>query len=171
MWEPVYLNLWELTVTPPAAISNWNPISLENIKKISGLDVNQVPGTAEQIFRGAKRSFAGALPEKTTVDIVTSWEVNVDDNLSMFVYQSIKNWCDLVWSPLTGTMQLKKDYTGGPMIITLQNRVQSPIRRWTFPTVFPTTNIKAMDLDFANGTTLYDMDMTFRADYWGDESQ
>lgn len=166
-WEPVYLNLFDVLVTPPAAISEWQYV-IDNVKKIDGLDVEKVPAAVEQIYKGAKRRFSAALPESTTVDVKIEFEVNLNDNNSMYVFNALRQWTDLCWDPLTGAMTLKKDYTGGPMTITLYNRVGDVTRQWVFPVIFPITGNESMALDYSSGSNIYATSITFAADYWDD---
>jgi len=172
-YEPVYQNLFEVLLTFPAAVTG-EPIDLflEEITKVTGLNVDQVPpaGT-EQTYHGAKRTFADALPPSTIVDIGLDVQVNLNEANSMFAYKSLKKWTDLIWNPLTGTRQLKKDYIGGPLIVSLANKPGDVTRQYTFPTVWPTSTIPAIDLDYTSGTTIWSLGtVTFRSDYWLDDS-
>lgn len=171
LYEPVYLNLFEVTIQPPPAVSAWSELVIENISKVSGLDVNKVPpASVEQHYKGAKRRFAASLPDSTTVDIEITFFVNLDDNNSMYVYKALKQWGELIFDPLTGAMSLKKDYVGGPMTISIYNRRGDIFRQWIFPVVWIAKNIPQMDLDYSSGTNIYEISMTFVADYWEDIS-
>lgn|SRR5574343_506636 len=170
-WEPVYTNLFQVVFTPPSLVSNWNYV-VENITKVSGLTVDQQPGQVAQKFKGASRTFAGALPDTTTVDISIDFNVNLDGNSnSMFTYKALKKWTDLIWDPLTGASLLKKDYVGGPLVISLYNKIGQVTRQWTFPQVYPTKALNAIDLAYETGNNIYAITgFTFRADYWDDVS-
>ena len=69
-FEPVFLNQFEVTISPPTAVVPINGIPgngnilLEQVKKISGLGVDQNPGEISQQFKFAKRYYAGAAPTK-----------------------------------------------------------------------------------------------------------
>lgn len=167
MWEPVYQNLFEVMLTPPAAVGGWDYV-MDNVNKISGLDTDKTPGAVEQKYKGATRRFAAALPDSTVVDIAIDFSVNVDESKSMYVWRALREWCNLVWNPLTGAMMLKKDYTGGPMTVSLYNRVGDVVRQWVFPTVWPGSALNPMELDYDNGTTIYAASITFLSDYWED---
>lgn len=170
MHEPVYTNLFEVTVTPPAGVSGWDQLVLDNIIKIGGLEVEKTPATVEQIYKGAKRRFSAAFPDSTTVDLVIDFEVNLNDSNSMYVYKALRRWTDLCFDPLTGAMTLKKNYAGGPMTVSLHNRKGDIFRQWVFPVVFPITPLPAMELDYSTGGTIWTVSMTFAADYWEDMS-
>jgi hypothetical protein len=171
-YEPVYLNLFELTIQPPPALPSWNtPLLMEQVIKVGGLDVDKVPpASVQQTYKGWTRSYANAKLDQTFVDITVDFEVNLDDANSMYMYKGLKEWCNRIFNPLTGEMNLKKDYAGGPLIVTAYNRVGDIFRQYTFDVVWPTTNINAIEYDY-NSTDKYTITgFTFRADYYNDVS-
>lgn len=170
LWEPVYLNLFEVLLTPPASIDKWDYV-MDNVKTVGGLDVEKTPGLVEQIYKGAKRRFSNAFPDSTTADITMSFEVNLDDSNSMYVYKGFRKWCDLIFDPLTGGMVLKKDYVGGPLIISLFNRAADVFRQWTFPVVWPMASLNLPELDYSSGGNIWSLDVQLAADYWDDVAQ
>lgn len=170
-FEPVYMNLFEVILTPPSTVDSWDYV-LEEITKISGMTTDQIPGAGvEQIYKGAKRRFSGALPDTTVVDLTIGFNVNVDDNLSIISYKGLRKWSDLIWNPLTGAMMLKKDYIGGPLTVFLMNKVREVLREWIFPVVWPTTPLPEQGLDYSDGNAIYGVEMTFAADFWDDLSR
>jgi len=170
MYEPVYLNLFEVTMTPPTGVTGWDQLVIDNIQTVGGVDVEKAPGVVIQSYKGTTRSYLAALPDATFVDIAINWEVNLDDNNSMYVYKALRRWSDLAWDPLTGAMTLKKTYAGGPMTISVYNKVGDITRQLIFPVILPATPITPMTFDYTTGETLYSVDMTFRSDYWEDMS-
>ena len=169
-WEPVYHNTFNVLITPPANVGF--EFVLEEITDVTGLETDQTPGAeVSQIYKGATRRFASNLPGATTIDVNLNFNVNLNDSNSMYVYKSLRSWCDLVWDPLTGGRVLKKDYVGGPMVVSLYNRIGDVTRQWIMPVIWPTTNLPAQDLSYADGTTIYALSMTFAADYWEDISK
>lgn len=173
LYEPIYQNLFDVLLTFPAAISG-EPVEmfLEEVTKVTGLATDQVPPAGvEQIYKGAKRRYANSLPDSTTINIGLEMQVNLNENNSMFAYKSLSAWTKLVWNPLTGGMNLKKDYVGGPMIISLYNRKGDVFRQYTAPIVWPITTIPAIDLDYTSGTNVYSLGtIEWAADYWDDVS-
>ncbi len=167
-FEPVYLNLFELTIQPPLGMPGWDtPLLMEQVIKVSGLDVDKVPAAGvEQTYKGWTRSYSNSKLDQTFVDIVVDFEVNLDDSNSMYMYNGLKSWCNRVFDPLTGAMSLKKDYVGGPMIIESYNRQGDVFRRYTFETVWPTTNINTLELDYMSTDKYTITGFTFRADYF-----
>ena len=169
-YEVLYLNLFDVVVTLPPLIAGENAVLLmEEVTKISGLDVDKTPPAGiTQVYKGAQRRVSNAITDQTTIDVSIDFQVNLDDSNSAFAYKTLRRWCDLVWDPLTGQMQTKKDYTGGPMTISVYNRKGDTYRQYVLPVIWPTSNITAMDLDYiGGGSTAYSMaGMTFAADYW-----
>jgi len=168
--EPVYQNLFEVTVVPPAGITGWNQLVIDNIKKVGGLEVEKTPATVEQIYKGAKRRFASGFPDDTTVTIVVDFEVNLDNTNSMYVYKALRAWCDLVFDPLTGAMTLKNNYAGGPMTVSVHNRKGDIFRQYIFPVIWPVTNLPAIELDYSSGGNIWTLSMSFASDFWSDNS-
>ena len=164
-YEPVYMAQFEVTLQPPAAVTGWTLV-MENVLKVGGVDVNRLPAVVEQKYKSAKRSFAGGMNDNTTVDITLDFEVNLDDNNSAYVYKALRKWCDLIYDPLTGRMGLKRDYTGGPMIINYFNKAGDIYRQVRFASVFPTTPLPKIDSDFNNNDVYRLAGFTLRADYW-----
>jgi hypothetical protein len=166
-WEPVYLNHFNVVLTPPAAVGNWEFV-IENVTNIGGLEVDKQPAVVEQKFKGHTRTYAGSKPEQTYVDITLSFEVNLDDSNSMYVFKALREWCDLIYDPLTGEMGLKSEYAGGPMQITLFNKRGGIFRKYKFPVVFPVTALPAIELDHDSADIYKIENFTLRADYWDD---
>lgn len=179
-FEPVYKNLFEVRITPPAAIRTgtaWENTQLimDNVVSIGGIGgVEKIPGTVEQKYKGAVRSYAAALPDTTTADIDLTFEVNLNNENQVYVYNALKAWTDLVYNPLTGELGLKSEYAGtadDPTIMTVlvYNKKGVVIKQLTFRQVFPTTALTSVfdTLDYSQGTTISQVTgLTFRADYW-----
>lgn len=164
-YEPVYLSQFEITITPPAGVTDW-PLVMESVLKVSGVDVNKLPGVVEQKYKNATRSFAGGAAESTTADVAIDFEVNLNDSNSMYVYKALRKWCDLIYDPLTGRMGLKINYAGGPMIINYFNKNGDIFRQVKLFNPFPTTPIPALESDFASNDIYKIEGFTFRCDYW-----
>lgn len=168
-YEPMYLANFEVILTPPPAVAGWDLV-MENVTKIGGLETNKMPEVVDdQQFKGNARSFAGGtIAGNNTVDLTLDFEVNLNDNNSAFVYKALKQWTDIIYDPLTGRRGLKKDYLGGPMVISMFNNEGDIFMQWKFPEVFPTS---AAELDI--GDLSYDENgifkiegFTLRADYF-----
>lgn len=173
--EPIYKNLFTVEIQLPPAIGATDETTnllLEGIQKVSGLDTAKVPGAVLQHYKSSDRSFAGAGPESTFLEVKMDFEINVQrnsGNVSMTQLKTLRRWTDLVYDPLTGRMGLKADYVAPQMTITLHDKALNPIYVWQLFNVFPTTNITAIDLDYASKSDLYKVaDFTVRCDYWNE---
>lgn len=169
-YEPIYLNLFEAILTPPASITSalGNPASilLEQVKKVGGLEVDKNPGVVEQHFKTQKRRFAGAKPETSTLDIVVDFEVNLSDANSMYVYDILRKWSNLVFDPQTATGSLKSKYRGSGVFV-LHNREGDIFRKIEIAKMWPMTAIPAIELDYMS-TEVYVVSMTFAAELVND---
>jgi hypothetical protein len=165
-FEPVYQSQFEVLLTPPPAVGGWDLV-MENVTNIGGLEVNKQPAVVEQTYKFARRSFAGGAPDSTTVDVTLDFEVNLDDANSAYVYKALRRWCDLIYDPLTGSMGIKADYSGGPMIINYFNKNGDIYRQLTLPTVFPTTALAfGNEANFTENGIYKIEGFTLRSDYW-----
>lgn len=170
-YEPAYLNMFEVTLIPPHGIDpgvgqNGQNLLLEQVKKLAGLELDKNPGTVEQFYKFAKRRYAGAKPETTTMDITIDFEINLNDANSMYTFKTLRAWSDLVYNPVTGAMGLKNAYAGSGLI-TIFNRQGDIYRRVRLPVMWPISPINAMELDYQS-TEVYVLSLTFAADYWED---
>ncbi len=163
-FEPVYMAQFEIQLTPPPAVTNWNLV-MENVLKVGGVNTNKLPDTVTQKYKSASRSFAGGMVTDNFNDVTIDFEVNLDDSNSMYVYKALRKWTDLIYDPLTGRMGLKKDYTGGPMIINFFNKNGDIYRQVKYPVCFPTSPLPAMDLNFAENGIYQVTGFTLRCDY------
>jgi hypothetical protein len=165
-YEPVYLNQFEVQITPPAAVLG-GPILLQQVTSISGLGVDKTPAPTQQKYKFAVRNYAGAKPETTYFDLTVNFTVNLNDANSMYVFKTLRQWTDLIYNPLTGEMGVKRDYIG-TIVISVFNKQGDVFRRITCRDCFPIKPIDAMELDYT-GTDLYDISLTWAVDYWDDQ--
>jgi hypothetical protein len=170
LFEPVYQNLFTIQISLPSGVGSTEEntnLMLENIQKIDGLESHSFPTTpAEQKFKWASRRFAGAKPDKTTMDVSLDFEVNVNKTPSNYIVKTLRKWCDLVYDPLTGRTGLKADYVAPWALITLYDRASRPFWQWKLYSVFPITAIPPVGLDY-NEEAIYKITgFTLAADYW-----
>jgi hypothetical protein len=165
-FEPVYLNQFEVTILPPAAVAG-GEILLQHVTKVSGLSLNKTPSVVSQKYKFAKRNYAGAKPDNTFMDVSLSFSVNLNDDNSMYVFKTLRQWSDLIYNPLTGAMGLKNDYTG-TIVINMFNKAGDVYRRVTCRDAFPTKPLSPMALNYTS-TDIYKVnDMVWAVDYWED---
>jgi hypothetical protein len=165
-YEPVYLNQFEVLITPPAAVLG-GPILVQQVTSISGLGVDKTPAATQQKYKFAVRNYAGAKPEQTVFDLTVNFTVNLNDANSMYVFKTLRQWTDLIYNPLTGAMGIKRDYTG-TIVLSIFNKQGDVFRRITCRDCFPISPIGAMEMDYS-GTELYDISLQWAVDYWDDQ--
>lgn len=172
-FEPVYMNLFQVSLIPPPGVTIWDKeLIIENVIKVTGMATDKLPETIiQQTFKGHKRSYAGSLVGATHVDVTIEFEVNVNNDNSMYVYKALRRWSDLVYDPLTGAMTPKLSYASKQSLLTvhLYKKNGDIIRTWIYPSVFPSQALAEMPLDYGSQTN-YKATMKFRADYWEDIS-
>jgi hypothetical protein len=165
-YEPVYLNQFEVLVTPPAPVLG-GQILVQQVTNLSGLEVDKTPAPIQQRYKFAVRNYAGAKPDQTVFDLSLSFTVNLNDANSMYVFKTLRQWTDLIYNPLTGAMGVKRDYVG-TMVISVFNKQGDVFRRITCKDCFPTTPLSVMELDY-QATDIYNVNMTWAVDYWDDQ--
>ena len=175
LYELVFLNQFEVIITPPAAVTLNNTrfkgesILTQQVKKVSGLAVDIQPaGTSNQFYKFAERRYAGGAPSDTSVAFTMDFEVNLNEQNSMIVFKILRQWADLVYNPLTGAMGLKKDYVGS-MVISIFNKQGDVFRRISLNNCFMITGLSTMELSYDQGEALYSISTTWKADYWQDQ--
>ena len=84
-YEPVYLNQFEVLITPPGPVLG-GQILVQQVTKLSGLEADKTPAPIQQRYKFAVRNYAGAKPDQTYFDLVLSFTVNLNDANSMYVF-------------------------------------------------------------------------------------
>lgn len=164
-FEPLYLTQFSMVLTPPPSINDWDLV-LESITSVSGLETNKMPGIVTQKYKGTDRSFLGGYVDGTFVDLSLNFEVNLNDANSAFTFKELRKWCDLGYDPLTGRYGLKKDYIGGPAVLSAHDKDGNVYHQWTFPTIFPTTALTAPSFNYEEDAIYKIEGFMLRADYW-----
>jgi hypothetical protein len=161
--EPLYPNLYEVTLLPPDGIDGG--LLLEHVNTVSGIGgVNPAIDAVGQKYKFADRSFAG-MPSATSVDVTINFSLNFNDANQLYTYKTLREWYKKTYNPATGEMGLKKDYTG-TIIIVQYNRKGEIWRKLTLFHVFPTGGIALADsLDYSTNDPVT-LDIVFKCDHW-----
>lgn len=174
LYEPVYLNQFEVILQPPPAVFNpagnsGRTLMIENLISITGLQLDKNPGVVEQQYKFAKRRYAAGAVDDTGVRFRMEFETNLDDSNSNYVFKTLRQWSDLVYNPLTGAMGIKSTYANGTYaLINIFNKEGDVFRQMKLLNVFPVKDIDAQPLSYETGTSLYKITMEFRADWFED---
>lgn len=169
-WEPIYKNLFEVTVLLPTALQQVHPqakvLLLENAFKAT-LPAYPDLGTQTQRFKYSTRIFVGA-PETTSLDGVSiSFNLNQNDTLQVFNWRIIKDCYDLSWNNETGELNYKKDMVGD-IIINIHDRNGFVVRRVTYHNAMCKHIAGWDDADWSSATDIVSLDAKFAVDYWED---
>ena len=147
-YEPIYLNQFEVIITPPPAVSAKtgfaNNLTLEHVKSVTGLpELHGNAGGALQTqrFKFSERAYAAAKPASTLAKFKITFELNLDEANDNYIYNAFRAWSNLIYDPMTGAQGLKKDYAGtvaSPAVvqITQFNRTGIIFREFVFSPVF-----------------------------------
>ena len=164
-WEPVYLNQFEVIITPPLAVAR-DTVDLlpEQIKEISGLPEVTPTGVVEQQYLWAKRSFSNPIPDNIVADLEIKFEVNLNDSNSMYVYDILRSWAELHFDPSTGKFGTKREYSG-EITVLITNKRRQVFRQFNFKPVFMNTPLTPMSLAYLSDE-IYVLTAHFRSDAW-----
>jgi len=170
LYEPLYMNLFTVQISLPVGVGSTEEstnLLLENIISVAGLESNSFPaGPTNQFYKWAERRFAGAKPEKTTMDIALNFEVNLNRTPSAYVLKTLRKWNDLVYDPLTGRTGLKIDYVAPWALVTLYDRAANPYWQWKMYNVFPITALPAPELAYQSEEIYRIEGYTLACDSW-----
>ena len=162
-FEQVQGNLFEVTVLPPAGVSD-APLMLQHINSIGGLDLYKEVAAQEQKYKFSTRSYAG-MPDATTVDVTINFSLNLNDANQAYLYKSMRQWYNNQYDPQTGAMGLKKDYVGTIVIVQF-NRAGDIYRTVTLEDCFITSGLpftNELSYEEASPATL---EVGWRCDTW-----
>jgi hypothetical protein len=141
-FEPIYLNQFEVIITPPPAVSGkigfGNNLMLEHVLKVTSLPEYAGSGSAVVIqnYKFSQRTYAPAKPAQTYHQFTIDFEVNLNNANDMYIYNALRAWADLIYNPLTGRQGLKTDYADASIQITQFNRAGLIFRDFVFGPVF-----------------------------------
>lgn len=172
LWEPIYQNLFSVQLVPPMGLEDRSEervnIILEGVQSVGTIASSKGSSVVEQKYKFATRSYAGAVPENTTIDLQIQFAMNLSyDNGTpeSYTYKFLREWSDLVYDPLTGRQGLKKDYVAPSMTVTAHDRSGVGWQQWVMYYIFPTTPCPNINLGYQQ-TQLFEGSMTFRCDWW-----
>lgn len=161
-YEPVFQNQFEVIITPPAAITQNAELLLEHVLKVDGLPEFLTKGETIQTYKFAQRAYSNAKPETTLTTLDIQFEVNLNEENNMYIYNTLRGWGDLIYDPLTGRQGLKKDYVG-EIYIAMFNKAQDIFREWRFKPAFLKEALTPIKLDY-NTQDIYRINAKFLCD-------
>lgn len=159
--EPVTGNLFKCTLIPPSTVSGAE-ILTEAIRSLTGWK-NPGPEAIQQQFQTSRRNYASSDVDDTQV-LTGTFELNLDEQNSFYVYNIMKAWKNTVRNPLTGEEGLKKDYVG-KIIVENHNRAGDIFWTRTLHNAFITGNFEGLDPDYGSPDP-QQLAVTLTADYY-----
>jgi hypothetical protein len=163
-YEPIFLNQFEVIITPPAVIADNVDLLVEHVMTIGGLPELTPTETVTQTYKFAKRSYAAAVPVDTIANLEIKFSINLNEDNNMYIYNILRGWADLAYDPLTGRQGLKRDYYG-EIYVAIFNKAGDIFREFRFTPVIPYGGLTPMALDYLSNN-LYEVTAKFRADAW-----
>jgi hypothetical protein len=164
---PVFLTKYLVTfILPPVLADKYGTeVLTESVQKITGLDLDKMPETVEQKYKGRTRKFGGTVTDDTvTLNFV--FAVNVTKEGRIYPLDIIRDWCRLIWNK-EGISLTKEDYSGA-VVIEITNVKDEVLRKVQVPVFFPSKNIPEMEVDY-NNEAIYELDMDFVAENASDK--
>jgi len=174
-YEPLYLNQFEVIITAPPLVSGKigfnNNLMLEHVTKVTSLPEysGSGSGVVTQNYKFSQRTYAPAKPAQTYHQFNIEFEVNLNNNNDMYIYNALRAWGDLIYDPLTGRQGLKTDYANASIQVTMFNRAGVIYRDFVFTPVFlgPTKMTETV-LDYTADNSIYKLTAQFTADKYTD---
>ena len=169
--EPVYTNLFEITFLLPTILQaqGRDPVLLlqqaTNVE-ITTSDLTRDLGSQQQRFKFSTREYL-LTPTETDGEVNIKFNVNVNQQLNMEVFTTLKAWYDLLWNSQNGTMNYKSDLIG-TIIVNQHDKKGFVIRRITYQNCQLNT-IDYKDLDWSQQNIIDSITAKFYWDYFIDE--
>lgn len=169
--EPVYKNLFEITFILPTILQAQGRDAVLLLQQATSINLgltNKTLATSKQTFKYSDRAFVKAGPGETTAEPDIKFNVNVNNQGSMEVWNTLRAWYDLAWNSQNGYLHYKADLIG-TLIVNQHDKKGLVLRRVTFQ------NCQLLDvsgfgsLAWAGSGDIDDVTAKWVADYWIDE--
>ena len=167
--EVVYTNLFEVTFILPTILQAQKRdalLLLENATKISLNLTEHDVAEKVQRFKYSTRAFY-ATPAKTHGNLTIPFQVNVNNNGSMEVWNTLKAWYDLMFNSQNGSLHYKSDLIG-TIIVNQHDKKGVVLRRVTFQNC-QLFKLAGYELDWSSNGIIENVAADFSYDYFIDE--
>ena len=167
--EVVYTNLFEVTFILPTILQaqKRDPLLLlENATKIALNLTEHDVAEKVQRFKYSTRAFY-ATPTKTHGNLSIPFQVNVNNNGSVEVWNTLKAWYDLLFNSQNGSLHYKSDLIG-TIVVNQHDKKGVVLRRVTFQNC-QLFKVAGYDLDWASNGIIENVTAEFTYDYFIDE--
>jgi len=166
--EAVYMNLFEITFIMPIILQAQGRDPIMMLQQATSVDLNLTPAIEEttQRFKYSTRAFL-TTPKETHIDFIIKFNINVTNQGSMEIWNTLKAWYDLVWNSQNGTLHYKSDIIG-TIIVNQHDKKGLILRRVTFQNA-QIKGVGGLPLQWSSSEIWTDVEANFVADYWVDE--
>ena len=168
-YEPVYPSLFEITFVLPTLLQAEGRDPLMLLENATNVNFPLTPDitTVDQRFKFSTRTYL-TLPEKTGVDFDIKFNLNVDEDGAVFVWNTLRSWYDKVWNSQDGSTCYKRDIVA-TVVVNQHDKKGFVIRRVTYHNA-QIKGIADIGLDWENNSSILEpAAVNFVADYWTDE--
>jgi len=170
--EVVYTNLFEITFLLPVILQAQGRDPVLLLQQATKAPINTTKLTdrghtlQRQMFKYSSRVFQ-TTPKDTSGEISIPFNLNVNEQLNMEVFTTLKAWYDLAWNSQNGSLHYKSDLIG-TIIVNQHDKKGFVLRRVTYQ------NCQLKELGYADfqwGTPgiVEEIEATFQWDYFVDE--
>jgi hypothetical protein len=169
--EVVYKNLFEITFILPTILQAQGRDAVLLLQQASSIDLgltNKTLGTTTQKFKYTDRAFVKAGPDSTTTEPSIKFNVNVNNQGSMEVWNTLRAWYDLAWNSQNGYLHYKADLIG-TIIVNQHDKKGLVLRRVTFQNCQLTDLSGFGSLEWAGSGDLDNVTGKWISDYFIDE--
>ena len=169
--EPVYKNLFEITFILPTILQAQGRDPVLLLQQALNFDLtktNKDLAISKQRFKYSERAFINAGPPDTTAEFDIKFNVNVNSQGSMEVWNTLRAWYDLAWNSQNGYLHYKADLIG-TIIVNQHDKKGLVLRRVTFQNCQLKSVSNFGNLEWAQSGSIDEVTGSFVADYWIDE--
>jgi hypothetical protein len=147
--EPVYLTKYRANIILPPALQQkykTSEILIEQALKISGLDLDKLPGVVTQKYKHNDRTYMGTIVD-TKVKLTMDFEVNLNPGtLIPYPYDMLRDWSKLIYDPNNALQTLKRDHVGSATI-SVDDKINRMIKYYEFPHFWLVSQLPPWNLD------------------------
>lgn len=168
-YEPVYPSLFEITFVLPSLLQAEGRDPLMLLENATNIDFPLTPdiSAVDQRFKFSTRAYL-TLPEKTHMEFNIKFNLNVNEDGAVFVWNTLRSWYDKVWNSQDGSTCYKRDIVG-TIVANQHDKKGFVIRRVTYHNA-QLMGIGDIPLDWTQNTSIIEpVEAKFVADYWTDE--
>jgi len=168
-FEPVYPSLFEITFVLPSLLQDEGRDPLVMLENATNVDLPLTPdiNATQQRFKFSTRRYL-TLPEDTHMDFQIKFNMNVNEDGAVFVWNTLKSWYDKAWNSQNGSTMYKRDLVG-TVVVNQHDKKGFVIRRVTYHNS-QLMGIGGTTLDWTQNTSIIEpVEVKFTSDYWTDE--